>query len=126
VEADLAVEAVASTAAVDPAVVVDPAAAVDPTVAGTGKGLRAWKCFNGWRLAAQHCAASCFSLLLLRLAKGQDDNGKYVTNFLRVRCVSALRLPYPAYIPITRSSARRHTAQNLLCRVNIMQSTSGR
>jgi len=35
-------------------------------------------------------------------------------------------LPYPAYIAITRSIARRHTAQNVLCRVNMMQSSSGR
>jgi len=31
-----------------------------------------------------------------------------------------------AYIPITRSIARRHTAQNAWCRVNMMQFNSGR
>jgi hypothetical protein len=40
-------------------------------------------------------------------------------------CVPAVKLPY-MYIAITRSIARRHTSQNRLCRVNIMQSTSGR
>jgi hypothetical protein len=39
---------------------------------------------------------------------------------------SAVQWSHPAYIAITRSIARRQTAQNALCRVNMMQSTSGR
>ncbi len=54
-EADLTA---ADPAAADPAA-ADPTVA-DPTVADTGKGLQAWKRFNGW----QHCAASCFSLVI--------------------------------------------------------------
>ena len=67
----------------------------------------------------------------------RDDNSRKVAlvhhfamalpkALLRALCVSAVSQLYPAYIPITRSIALRHTAQNVLCRVNIMQSTSGR
>jgi hypothetical protein len=61
---------------------------------------------------------------VLRFA--QDDNGRVGCEFLLgLCCVSAVKQPY-VYIPITRSIALRHTAQNAICRVNIMQSTSGR
>jgi hypothetical protein len=53
-------------------------------------------------------------------------NQSFPKAFLCALCVSAVIPPHPAYIPIPLSIARRHTAQNLLCRVNMMQSTSGR
>jgi hypothetical protein len=61
---------------------------------------------------------------ILRFA--HDDNGGIVMNVLRALCVSAVKPPHPVYIPITRSIALLHTAQNVLCRVNMMQSTSER
>jgi hypothetical protein len=56
----------------------------------------------------------------------EDALNTFFKDFLGILCVSAVSRPYPAYIPITRSIARRHTAQNVLCRVNMMQSTSER
>lgn len=46
--------------------------------------------------------------------------------FSAISAFSAVQGFHPTYIPIARSIARRHTAQNVLCRVNMMQSTSGR
>ena len=97
------VEAAASTVVVGSMVVVDTAEAVSTVVvdmAGVDMAVDTGKGLKTRKCfnGWQHCAASRFSLVL----------------------------PYPAYIPITRSIALRHTAQNVRCRVNMMQSTSER
>jgi hypothetical protein len=56
----------------------------------------------------------------------EDALNTFSKDFLRALCVSAVKGFQLAYIPITRSIALRQTAQNVLCRVNIMQSTSER